>query len=89
LLQASSDQTELSNVHNVTSQIGEPECPVYDSSCNVTGEAPRSEVTASGSPTGGCNTSATRSTLGSQGALAAFLGFIGFGIVRSRRKRST
>jgi hypothetical protein len=88
-LQASSDQTELSNVHNVTSQIGEPECPVYDSSCNVTGEAPRSEVTASGSPSGGCNTAATRSTLGSQGALAAFLGFIGFGIVRSRRKRST
>jgi hypothetical protein len=87
-LQASSDQSELSNVHNVTSEIGEPECPVYNSNCDVTGEAPRSEVTASGSPGGGgCSTSTKRSSLGSEGALAACLGFIGFGIVRARRKR--
>jgi hypothetical protein len=88
-LQASSDQSELSNVHNVTSQIGEPECPVYDGNCNVTGEAPRSEVTASGSPGGGggCSTSRAPSTLGSEGALAAFLGFVGFGLVQSRRRK--
>ena len=68
-LQASADQGQLSNVHETTSQIGEPECPVYDNQCNVTGQAPRSQVLAAGNPGGGgCSTSAGDSRLGAQGS---------------------
>jgi MYXO-CTERM domain-containing protein len=88
-LEASSDQSELSNVHNTTSQIGEPECPVYNDSCEVTGQAPRSQVIADGNPGGGgCATAATSSSSGSSAALAAFFGLIGFGAFRARRKRN-
>jgi hypothetical protein len=86
-LQASSDQSQLSNVHETTSEIGEPECPVYDNQCNVSGQAPRSQVEAAGNPGGGgCSTSARDSHLGAQGTFAAFFGLIGFGVVRSRRR---
>jgi len=87
-LEASSDPSELSNVHNTTSQIGEPECPVYNNSCQVTGSAPRSVAIADASPGGGgCSTATTRSSFGSSAALGAMFGLIGFGVLRSRRKR--
>jgi uncharacterized protein DUF2330 len=82
-LQASSDQGELTNLYQTTSQIGQPECPVYNSACNVVGTAPRDQVVASGN--GGCN--ATPSTAGSPLALAGVAGFLGLGAIRARRRR--
>jgi hypothetical protein len=42
---AGADQTELSNVRNLTKELNQPECPVYDG-CNQVGTAPRDEAIA-------------------------------------------
>jgi MYXO-CTERM domain-containing protein len=81
-LQASSDQGELTNLYLTTSQIGQPECPIYNA-CNVVGEAPRNQAVAAAN--GGCN--ATPSTAGSPLALAGLAGFLGLGAIRARRRR--
>ena len=84
VLQASTDQAELTNLHYPTQEVGEPLCPTYDSNCNQTGEAPRS--LASPSTSGGCSTTAQRSTLGTQAIAVGCLAFLGLGTLRSRRK---
>lgn len=88
-LQASTDQTELSNVYSTTREIGEPECPVYNNSCNVTGNVPRSEALAAASGTsGGCTAAPTSSSTRSPLGLGILLGLVGFGAMRARRKRA-
>jgi hypothetical protein len=86
VIQASSDQSELSNVHNPATQVGEPLCPVYDSSCNVTGEAPRSVAASSASSPGGCSTTARRTPLAPQLVALGWITLLGLGAVRSRKR---
>ena len=81
-LEASSDQTEFTNQHDPTKEIGEPQCPVYDSHCNQTGTVPRSQAKAAAS--GGCSTTPPREGFGT--ALVCLLG-AGSIFVRVRRTR--
>jgi len=84
VIQAAADQSELTNLHYPTREVGEPLCPTYDSNCNQTGEAPRSAATSASS--GGCSTTAQSSTLGTQVIAVGCVAFLGFGTLRSRRK---
>jgi hypothetical protein len=84
VIKAATDQSELTNLHYPTQEIGEPLCPTYDSNCNETGEAPRSAAASASS--GGCSTTAQRSTLGTQVIAAGCIAFLGLGTLRSRRR---
>jgi hypothetical protein len=87
-LEASSDQSELTNQHNPGQQIGEPECPVYDSDCEVTGTAPRSEAAASSSVGGsGCTTTGPARESEPSGATGALIVLAGLTLVRAQKKR--
>jgi hypothetical protein len=83
-LQASSDQSELSNQYTTTQEIGEPECAVFDGNCNQIGTAPRSQAAAASSGSG-CSTTRPRSELGT--TLATLVAFGGVAAARARRKR--
>ena len=48
---ASADQTELSNIRQLTREKNQPQCPVYDG-CQYVGTAPRDEAIARSSTTG-------------------------------------
>ena len=85
IIQAASDQSEVSNLYDPAQVTGEPLCPVYDSSCNQIGEAPRSQAATPTSS--GCSTSAASTTLGSQVITLGCIGVLGGGMLRSRRKR--
>jgi len=90
-LQASADQSQMSNQYNPAKQNGEPLCPVYDDSCSVVGSAPsaQSGVAPSGGVTagagGGC--SASPATPASPAALTGLAGLLGFVVARARRRR--
>jgi hypothetical protein len=94
-LQASQDQSELPNIQNVTKEVGQPLCPVYDYSCGgpnsgaVVGSLPRDQARAAAAtrPAGGCST-ATRSQVGEEVGAGAIVGLIGLGAIRTRRRRS-
>jgi hypothetical protein len=91
-LQASSDQSELSNVRNPQQQIGEPLCEVYNESCEGIGTAPLSTAVAlnaaMSSNGGGCSTEGKRSPSAPAGLLAGLLGIVGIGLVGRRRRRA-
>jgi hypothetical protein len=40
ILEATSDQSELTNIHYPAQEIGQPLCPVYNEQCEQTGTAP-------------------------------------------------
>jgi hypothetical protein len=61
-LQASADQSEVSNIHNPTGQIGEPLCNVYNGSCEITGQVPRSQAAAANAAAGSSTTSSGTGT---------------------------
>jgi hypothetical protein len=85
-LQASADQSEVSNLHYPQKQIGQPECPVSDSStCTQTGTLPRDQAIAAANGDGGCN--AARRSAGSRTSIAIALGLVGLAAIRSRRRR--
>ena len=89
-LEAATDQSEMTNLHNPGKQIGEPECPVYDNSCNVTGSAPRSVAEAqasNGGSSGGCSTSRPPSEPGTTTGI--LLALAGITAVRLGKKRKT
>jgi hypothetical protein len=86
-IQASANQAELSNVYSTTQQIGEPLCPVYNSSCEQTGELPRAQAQAAAtSTTSGCSTisSSPLDSGWTVGGLSAGLALLG---LRARRRR--
>jgi hypothetical protein len=91
VLQASSDQSELSNVRNVTKSINE-QCPIYSNNCSVIGYGTPAQSEASistSSPSGGglaCNTTPAAPIGGpvSLGAAGAMLGLV---VVRIRKRR--
>jgi hypothetical protein len=85
VIQASTDQSEVSNTYNVTNETGQPLCTVYDSNCNPTGEVPRDQAVAQSS--GGCATTTKASSLGSRASLGILAAFASLGIWRSRRRR--
>jgi hypothetical protein len=85
VIQASSNPSELSNRYATTKQVGEPSCPVYDSNCNPTGEAPRAQAQADAN--GGCRTTSSRPAT-SNAAVVSFAALAGLGLARARRKRN-
>jgi hypothetical protein len=86
-LEASSDQSELTNQHNPGQQIGQPVCPVYNDDCEVTGSAPRNQTEGApgASGGGGCTTSRPPSESGT--TTGVLLGLVGVGVMRSFKKR--
>jgi hypothetical protein len=82
-LVASTDQSELTNLHYPQKQIGQPLCPIYDSDCSQTGLVPRNQAIADAN--GGCNTTPSRN--GARTTLALLLAFVGFGVIRVKRSR--
>jgi hypothetical protein len=87
VLQASADQSELTNLHYPANQTGQPVCPVYNGNCEQTGLLPRDQAIAAANGTnrsGGCT--ASRWGGGSWTSTAVALGLIGFGAIRIRRR---
>jgi hypothetical protein len=78
VIQASSDSSELSNSYNPAKEIGQPLCPIYNSTCEETGELPRDQAQAQADNSSGCSTMAS-SPFGSAwtvGVLASAMGFL-------------
>jgi hypothetical protein len=75
----------ISNRHILTRETDEPLCPVFGPNCESVGQAPRSQVTGSGSSFN-CATASARPTFG-VAALAAAAGFVGIIIIGARRRR--
>jgi hypothetical protein len=101
LLQASQDQSEVSNVRQVTQGINE-KCPIYGSDCSFLGTGTAAQAAASGPPSPtfvgfrdisesgagarGCSTTATKwAELPVD--LVAFGGLLAVDLLRSRRTR--
>jgi hypothetical protein len=84
LMTASKDQTQLGTVRQVTSELNQPQCPVWNG-CDQDGTAPRDEAFARSSMGGGgsaCATSPHKPTW-----MAAGLGFMGLALVNAMRRR--
>jgi hypothetical protein len=84
-LQASANQSEVSNLHYPQKQLGQPLCPVYDSStCSQTGTLPRDQAIAAAGGGAGCN--AARRSAGSRTSIALAIGLFGLAAIRNRRR---
>jgi hypothetical protein len=88
VLQASADQSELSNVRNVTQFVGLT-CPIYDS-CNIVGYGTLQQAQASTNGSRGCVASAQSSREPATGfaAIAGLVGLLVVRVVRVRRRSS-
>jgi hypothetical protein len=92
-LQASADQSESSNVRNVTKSINE-QCPIYGNDCSVIGYGtPGQAAAAAGGGTGSAGNStfacnASPEPLGGPVGLGAGAALLGLVVVRLRRRRS-
>jgi hypothetical protein len=99
-LQASADQSELTNVHTPGQQIGEPVCPVYDDDCEVVGSAPGggtvdggtalpgADVGGGAAGGSGCTTSGPPGPAEPMGTTAGVLvALAAVSVVRARAKR--
>jgi hypothetical protein len=99
VLGASADQTELSNVRDVTQSIN-LQCPIYDNQCNATGSGTPAQAAASGpngtlragassaqAGGGGCSASARWAgrSAGGFGVGAGMIGLLATGFARRRR----
>ncbi len=89
ILGASTDQSELSNVHVAQQQIGEPQCPVYNTTtCAQIGTAPRSQAEAAQASAGGSSgCSTTQPQNDTKTTLAILFALGGVAAFRIRRKR--
>ena len=95
ILRASADQSEMSNIRNVTTSVNQ-QCPIY-SNCSIIGTgSPAQAAPATGTSSvggnslvgrGGCVTS-SQATEGWTAQLAAFAGILGIAIARIARRRS-
>ena len=92
VMTASKDQAVLSNIRQLTKELNQPLCPVYSpDGCSQIGQAPRDEAAArnsgSGDETFSC---ATGGPAGDSSAwFGAALGYLAYGVIRSRRRRSS
>jgi hypothetical protein len=84
VLQASQDQSEMSNVRVVTQSVNE-QCSVYGSDCSVVGTGSPAAAAASGPHGGGCTASPNGGD--SSLSLGVIAGMIGFAARRARRRR--
>lgn len=85
-LQASADQSDLSRQRNVTRESDQPLCPIYDSNCDVIGQAPRDQILGSvGNGGGGC--AASGNTKGDLLGGVLGLALVGLVCARARRRR--
>ena len=90
VMTASQDQAVLSNIRQLTKELNEPLCPVYNG-CDTAGTAPRSEAVARANASGGaesfsCSTSSRPS---SPAWLGLGGGFLALALVKAaRRKRA-
>jgi hypothetical protein len=89
VLRASSDQRQLSNTHRTTSEIGQPQCPIYDGCTNTGKTAPRDVArdlsTGAGARGGGCGITPKSGDAPIAVAIGA-LGAIAL-VLRARRRR--
>jgi hypothetical protein len=90
VLQAASDQSELSNIRNVTESVNLT-CPIYQGCTAVgTGTLAQAQASVDGGRGGGCAASTQGGSAGSRvgfGALAWILGLVVGRAVRVRRRR--
>jgi hypothetical protein len=88
---ASSDQAILPNVRQVTKELNQPQCPVWDG-CQSVGTAPRDEAFARSTPSGSsssCATAAPKRNRALPAGIAAGSGLLALGLVHiARRRRS-
>ncbi|MDB4941988.1 MAG: hypothetical protein JWP97_1522 [Labilithrix sp.] len=85
---ASADQSLLSNIRQVTQELNEPQCPVYNG-CDTVGTAPRSEAAARTSANGesfSCSTSPTAPTRSGTAWMGLGAGFLALAIVKAKAK---
>jgi hypothetical protein len=92
VMTASADQSELSNIRQLTREINEPFCPVYNG-CDTAGSAPRSEAVAQANAANGngggsfaCSTSSTTRS-SSPAWLGLGGGFLALALVKAARRR--
>ena len=89
VMTAAKDQEVLSNIRQLTNEINEPLCPVYNG-CDQAGTAPRSEAVARSTASGkgesfACSTSSPRSS--SPAWLGLGGGFLALALVKAVRRR--
>jgi hypothetical protein len=89
ILQASADQSELSNIRNVTNSINLT-CPIY-SGCTVVGQGTPAQAAASASGTRGCAaaTQSSKEPVTMFAALGGMFAIVAMRVARARRKRSS
>jgi hypothetical protein len=86
VLRASQDQSELTNVRQVTNLLNAT-CPVYDG-CDVVGSAPPDQAAALSTGPAGKGCAQTRGSNATDLKLAGLLGFVGLAVMRAARNRS-
>ena len=86
VMTASAVQAPLATVRQVTKELNQPMCTVYNG-CDAVGTAPRDEAIARSSGTGESFSCATGGSGNSPLWLGAGLGFLGLAVVRARRRR--
>jgi MYXO-CTERM domain-containing protein len=96
VLQASADQTQLSNIYQVTQSVNAPTCPAFDPSSCVCGGSSSSSSSSGGNgttttpaPSGkqsfGCSTAPNESS--GAGLELGLAGLVGLALVRARARR--
>jgi len=83
---ASSDQALLSNVRQLTRELNEPQCPVYNG-CTQEGTAPRSEAIARSSSDGNESFACSTTPRSNPTWYAVGLGGLGIVLVNAMRRR--
>ncbi len=86
VMTASAVQTPLERVRQVTKELNQPMCTVYNG-CDAVGQAPRDEANARSSGAGESFSCATGGSGSSPMWLGAGVGFLALSIVRARRRR--
>jgi MYXO-CTERM domain-containing protein len=86
VMTASADQAVLSNVRQVTNEIGQPQCPIFDGCQNI-GTAPRDEAAARADGGGESFSCSVGTSSSSPIWIGAGLGYVALAIVRARRRR--
>ncbi len=86
VLNASQDQAQLSNIRQLTKELNQPQCPIWDG-CNTVGSAPRDEAASRSSNGDGVSTCASSAKKNSSAWMAAGLGFAGLAFAHAIRRR--
>jgi MYXO-CTERM domain-containing protein len=87
-MSASMDQSELSSTRQITREVNQPQCPVYNG-CTTVGTAPRDEAIARSTPvgTGTGSSCAVAPPSGSATFMVAGFGVLGVALTQAMRRR--